>query len=76
VGAAATVSLLLLLPPVGTPRISLREDLVALGVFAVVVGLVSALVAVRVDAMSRVEEHHAALLRAVSHDLCPRPGRS
>ncbi|HEY2331204.1 MAG TPA: ATP-binding protein [Acidimicrobiales bacterium] len=69
VAVVASLSFSLLLPPIGTPRVNITEDAVALAVFALVVLLIGALVASRVEAMSRVELHHAALLRAVSHDL-------
>jgi len=69
VAVVATVSFSLLLEPIGSPRVSVAQDVVALVVFFVVVFLIGMLVTSRVEALRRVERHHAALLRAVSHDL-------
>jgi K+-sensing histidine kinase KdpD len=69
VAGLATLTFLLVLPPVGTLRIHLAEDVVALVVFSVVAFTVGSLVAERVDILGRVERQRAALLRSVSHDL-------
>jgi two-component system sensor histidine kinase KdpD len=69
VAALATLTFLVVLPPVGTLRIHLAEDIVALVVFSVVAFTVGGLVAQRVDMLGRLERQRAALLRSVSHDL-------
>jgi K+-sensing histidine kinase KdpD len=69
VAALATLTFLVVLPPVGTLKIHLAEDIVALVVFSVVAFTVGGLVAQRVDVLGRLERQRAALLRSVSHDL-------
>jgi two-component system sensor histidine kinase KdpD len=67
--AGATLAFSLLIPPVGSPRIDLAEDAVALGVFTLVAIAIGELVTRRVDALAQLERHRRALLRSVSHDL-------
>jgi two-component system sensor histidine kinase KdpD len=67
--AGATLAFSLLIPPVGSPRIDLAEDAVALGVFTLVAIAIGELVSRRVDALAQLERHRRALLRSVSHDL-------
>jgi two-component system sensor histidine kinase KdpD len=69
VAGAATLAFSLLIPPVGSPRVRLEQDLVALIVFSVVAVAVSTVVARRIELLGRVEQQRAALLRSVSHDL-------
>jgi len=69
VAVLAALALSLMMPPLGSPRVHLREDVAALTIFAVVALSVTLLVARRVDALQAQERQHAALLRAVSHDL-------
>ena len=69
VSLLAVVALVLLVPPIGTLRITFAEDSVAIVVFAIVVFVIGGLVAHRVDGLAQVERQRAALLRSVSHDL-------
>lgn len=69
VAAVATVVFSLLLPPIGSFRIHLAEDLIALVVFSVVAVVIGTLIAGRIEILSRVEHQRAVLLRSVSHDL-------
>jgi len=69
VAALATLAFALVLPPTGTPTIRVADDLVALVVFSIVAFAVGGLVASRVDALARIEQQRAILLRLVSHDL-------
>jgi K+-sensing histidine kinase KdpD len=69
VAAAATVAFSFLIPPVGSVRVQLTQDLVALVVFGVVAVAVGALVASRIEILGRIERQRSALLRSVSHDL-------
>lgn len=69
VGVAATITFAFTIPPVGSPRVHLAEDLVALVVFLGVAFVVSTLVAGRIELLGRVERQRSALLRSVSHDL-------
>src|SRR4051794_9030077 len=69
VGAAATLVFALTVPPIGSPRVHVAEDLVALLVFLGVAFVVSTLVAGRIELLARVERQRSSLLRSVSHDL-------
>jgi K+-sensing histidine kinase KdpD len=69
VAATASVAYSLRLPPVGSVRVAVAEDLAALIVFFGVAVVVSTLVAGRIDALTRLERDRALLLRSVSHDL-------
>jgi two-component system sensor histidine kinase KdpD len=69
VAAFATFSFTFSLPPIGSPRVELSEDLLALVVFSAVAFVVSALVTTRVNALEKIDEQRRALLRSVSHDL-------
>jgi K+-sensing histidine kinase KdpD len=69
VAALATLSFSLVLPPVGSPKVRVADDLVALVVFSAVAFAIGTLVARRVDALERVDGQRRALLRSVSHDL-------
>ncbi len=69
VAGAATLAFSLLIPPIGSPRVALPEDTVALAVFSVVAFVVSGLVAARLAGLERTDEQRKALLRSVSHDL-------
>lgn len=69
VAAVATTVFSLLLPPVGSVRVHLADDLVALVVFSVVAVVIGTLIAGRIEILSRVEHQRAVLLRSVSHDL-------
>jgi K+-sensing histidine kinase KdpD len=71
------------LPPIGSPAAHLADDVVALGMFVIVAGMLGVVVATfvgserrrlateqaRADALAQVDEQRAALLRSVSHDL-------
>jgi K+-sensing histidine kinase KdpD len=67
--AFATLLFALMLPPVGTLRVHLTEDVVALIVFSAVAFTISNLVTQRIEALGWLERQRAALLRSVSHDL-------
>ncbi len=69
VGVAATVALSLVVPPLGSPRVQLTDDLIALAVFSMVVLAVGTAVAQRMELLGAVERDRSALLRSVSHDL-------
>jgi len=69
VAGAATLAFSLIIPPIGSPRIALPEDAVALAVFSVVSFVVSSLVSARLAGLERTDEQRKALLRSVSHDL-------
>lgn len=69
VAAFATFSFSFALPPIGSPRVKLSEDVLALVVFSAVAFVVSALVTTRVHALEKVDDQRRALLRSVSHDL-------
>ena len=64
-----TLAYSLVLPPVGSVRIHLGEDLVALVVFLAVALVLGTLVATRIEVLGEVERQRSALLRSVSHDL-------
>ena len=71
------------LPPIGSPAVSVGDDLAALMLFVVVVGATGILVAgivatqrrhlaldeLRIEALEQADQQRAALLRSVSHDL-------
>ena len=67
--AAATLAFSLALPPFGSLRIRLGEDVVALVVFSAVAFVASALVTTKMDTLHDVDAQRRALLRSVSHDL-------
>lgn len=67
--AAATVAFSLYLPPVGSVRVAVAQDVVALCVFLAVAVVISELVSARIAAVRAVDRQRAALLRSVSHDL-------
>ena len=70
VGIVAMVGFSLVLPPVGSPKVRLADDLVALAVFAlVVIVIVVTFVAGRIEVLNNVERQRRLLLRSVSHDL-------
>lgn len=69
VAAVATTVFSLLLPPVGSFRVHLADDVIALIVFSVVAVVIGTLIAGRMEILSRVEHQRAVLLRSVSHDL-------
>jgi two-component system sensor histidine kinase KdpD len=69
VAAVATLAFALIIPPLGSPRIRLGEDVVALAVFIVVALVASALVTTKIEALHDVDTQRRALLRSVSHDL-------
>ena len=69
VAGAATVLFSLLLPPVGSLRVHLADDFVALVVFSVVAFVIGTLITGRIEVLGRVERQRAVLLRSVSHDL-------
>jgi two-component system sensor histidine kinase KdpD len=69
VAGAAALTFSLLVPPVGSPRIDVAADVVALIVFTVVAFVVSTLVAARISALGRVDGQRRMLLRSVSHEL-------
>jgi two-component system sensor histidine kinase KdpD len=69
VAVAAAVAFSLVIPPIGSFRIELGQDVIALCVFAGVALVVSTLVARRVEALRQVEHQRRSLLRSVSHDL-------
>jgi two-component system sensor histidine kinase KdpD len=69
IAAVAALAFTLALPPLGSPRIRLGEDAVALIVFSAVAFVASALVTTKMDTLHDVDEQRRALLRSVSHDL-------
>ena len=69
VAGAATLAFSLLLPTLGSLRVRLAEDLVALAVFSAVALVVGTVVARRIELLGEVERQRTGLLRAVSHDL-------
>lgn len=69
VAAFATLAFSFALPPIGSPRIRLSEDVLALVVFSAVAFVVSALVTTKVKALENIDDQRRALLRSVSHDL-------
>jgi two-component system sensor histidine kinase KdpD len=69
VAVLAALALSLMMPPAGSPRVHLHDDLAALVIFAAVALTMALLVARRVEALQVLERQRAALLRAVSHDL-------
>jgi two-component system sensor histidine kinase KdpD len=69
VAICATLAMTLTLPPIGSFRIRLVEDVVGVIVFLAVALIVSALVTTKVEALSEIDEQRRALLRSVSHDL-------
>lgn len=69
VAVIATLSYSLRLPPVGSLRVTVTEDAVALIVLLGVGLLVSTLVTTRIETLQRLERDRAVLLRSVSHDL-------
>jgi two-component system sensor histidine kinase KdpD len=69
VAAVATLAFSFLLPPVGSPQVRVADDVVALVVFSAVAFTVGTLVARRIDALERMDQHRQVLLRSVSHDL-------
>jgi two-component system sensor histidine kinase KdpD len=69
VAAFATFAFTFALPPIGSPRVRVGEDVVALAVFCAVAFIVSALVTTKVAAMAHVDAQRRSLLRSVSHDL-------
>jgi two-component system sensor histidine kinase KdpD len=69
IAGAAALAFSLTVPPLGTPRVRLGEDAVALVVFVAVALTASALVTTKIAALHDVDEQRRALLRSVSHDL-------
>lgn len=83
VAIVATVGYALQLPPIGSPRVELSEDVLALVTFVGVASLAGVLLSSvvisdqrrlsaeveTVDALRQVDRDRAALLRSVSHDL-------
>jgi two-component system sensor histidine kinase KdpD len=69
VAGFATFAFSFALPPIGSPRVELSEDVLALIVFSAVAFVLSALVTTKVNALEKVDDQRRALLRSVSHDL-------
>ncbi len=69
VAAAAGLAFSLRLPPVGSIRLVVAEDVAALVVFFGVAVVVSTLVSGRIEALTRLDRDRSLLLRSVSHDL-------
>ena len=69
VAGFATLAFSLALPPFGSPRVGLPEDVLALIVFSATSVVVSALVTTKVSALRHLDDQRRALLRSVSHDL-------
>ena len=69
VAALATLTFDLVLPPVGSLRLNVAEDVGALVAFSAVAFTIGGMVAHRVEVLGRIERQRAALLRSVSHDL-------
>ncbi len=83
VGLVAAVAYAVLLPPIGSPRVEVGDDIAALVVFIVVAAIAGVLVSSilmsdrhrlaaehdTVEALRQVDRDRAALLRSVSHDL-------
>jgi K+-sensing histidine kinase KdpD len=69
VAAEAALAFGLVNPPIGTLRVELGEDVIALVVFVIVAIAVGTLVASRMELLEQVDRDRAALLRSVSHDL-------
>jgi two-component system sensor histidine kinase KdpD len=59
----------LLSPPIGSFRVNIRDDLIALVMFVGVAFIVGTVVSVRIELLAGVERQRSALLRSVSHDL-------
>ncbi len=66
---ATTLAFSLIIPPVGSIRVGVREDLLALAVFLIVAVSVGTLVAGRIELLHDVDRQRVGLLRSVSHDL-------
>lgn len=66
---AATVAFSLSLPPIGSVRVQLAEDALALAVFVIVALVASTLVTLRIESLDEVDRQRSMLLRSVSHDL-------
>src|SRR3954469_6238524 len=69
VAGVATIVLTFELEPIGSPRIRLSEDVLALIVFSAVAFVVSAVVTTKVNALEKVDDQRRAMLRSVSHHL-------
>ena len=69
VAAVATLAFTFVIPPVGSLRVRVEQDLVALTVFFLVALVVGGVVARRIELLGAVERDRSALLRSVSHDL-------
>lgn len=69
VAFVATAAFTLMVPPFGTLRIELTQDVVALVVFLAVALVVGAVVARRVEVLGDLEQQREVLLRSVSHDF-------
>lgn len=69
VAASTTIVFSMLIPPVGSVRVRVAQDLIALAVFSAVALVIGTLVAGRIEILGRVERQRAVLLRSVSHDL-------
>src|SRR5262249_33610944 len=69
VSGVAALTFGYVVPPFGSVRISLEQDLIAFVVFLLVSAVISTLVARRIELLGEVERHRALLLRSVSHDF-------
>lgn len=69
VAVVAGLSYSLHLPPVGSPRVDLTQDVVAMVILLGVGLVISTLVTGRIEALTRLDHDRALLLRSVSHDL-------
>ena len=69
VAVVGTLAFGLIIPPFGSPRVELTQDVVALVVFLAVALAVGSVVARRVEALGHLEEQRELLMRSVSHDF-------
>lgn len=69
VALVATAAFSLIIPPFGSPRVELPQDVVALAVFLLVALAVGSVVARRVEILGQLEAQRELLLRSVSHDF-------
>lgn len=69
VAVVATLVFTFIIPPFGSPRIEVSQDIAALVVFLAVALVVGALVAARVESLDHIEQQREMLLRSVSHDF-------
>lgn len=69
VAVAAGLSYSVHLPPTGSPRVDLSEDVVAIAILLAIGVLISTLVTESIESLTRRDRDRSLLLRSVSHDL-------